>query len=123
MRDQSLGQRIHRHLDKGLEVIANHDPQSAPLFLFYSFHIVHAPYEVPQAWFDRFDFISPTDKHSAGCGYAGGCRQIYHAMVAYMDSTLGNLTSALQAKGMWENTLMVLSADNGGPIHRGANNW
>merc|ERR1712166_507132 len=52
---------------------------------------------------------------------------------AYWDLALHNITSALQAKGMWEHTLMVVTSDNGGPVYPsteedfqhcgGANNW
>ncbi len=34
-----------------------------------------------------------------------------------MDTHIGMVVSALKAKGMWETTLLVLSADNGGPIY------
>lgn len=37
-------------------------------------------------------------------------------MVAYLDDNLANMTAMLKAKGMWENTLMVLTADNGGYV-------
>lgn len=64
--------------------------------------------------------ITPTDR-------AGNSRQIYHAMVNFADTAVGNLTRLLKAKGMYENTIMVFSADNGGPIYyngtAGANNF
>ena len=54
-------------------------------------------------------------------------RQYYSAMAHYVDGHVGQVVAALKAKGMWANTLLVLSADNGGPIYRngaaGGNNW
>ena len=35
-------------------------------------------------------------------------------MMHCLDSAIGNVTAALSAKGMWEKTLVVFSADNGG---------
>lgn len=40
-----------------------------------------------------------------------------------MDEALGNLTSAIRAAGMWDNTLMVLFGDNGGAVPDGGRNW
>jgi arylsulfatase A-like enzyme len=48
-------------------------------------------------------------------------------MVNIMDEVVGNLTQAYQAKaGMWDNTLVIFSSDNGGPVdlaENAANNW
>ena len=50
-------------------------------------------------------------------------RRVMQAMVACVDEGTGNLTAALDARGMWENTLLVWSADNGGPQYWNANNY
>ena len=34
-----------------------------------------------------------------------------------LDDNLANLTAAFKAKGMWDNTIMVLTSDNGGAVH------
>jgi arylsulfatase I/J len=51
----------------------------------------------------------------------------YHAMVNFADAAFGNVTDLLKEKGMWDNTIVVFSADNGGPIYyngsAGANNY
>ena len=38
-------------------------------------------------------------------------------MTTYWDASLGNITDTLKAKGMWENLLLVLTTDNGGPAY------
>ena len=50
-------------------------------------------------------------------------RANYSGMVVSMDEALGNLTSAIRAAGMWNNTLMVLFGDNGGAVPDGGRNW
>ena len=40
-------------------------------------------------------------------------------MVGYMDEVCGNITAQLRDKGMYDNTLIVQSSDNGGPIYAG----
>ena len=93
--------------DRLLEIITNHDP-SEPLFLYYAPHIVHAPYQVPERYLKKFDFIDDE------------LRQVYHAMVKYLDDVVGELIQALKTKGLWDNTLLVVSSDNGGPVGTGA---
>ena len=38
-------------------------------------------------------------------------------MVSYMDGVVGELVHALHAKGMWGDTLMLFTSDNGGPVY------
>ena len=40
-------------------------------------------------------------------------RQIYHAMVYYIDEAIGNVTAELKSNGLWNTTLIVAHADNG----------
>ena len=93
--------------DRLLEIITSHDP-SEPLFLYYAPHIVHMPYQVPEKYLKKFDFID------------NQLRQVYHAMVNYLDDVVGELIETLKTKGLWDNMLFVVSSDNGGPVHTGA---
>ena len=101
-------------VEEVLARIAAHDP-ATPFFLFWAPHIAHAPLEVPQAYVDKFAFIPDRQ------------RQLYAAMVTYVDGMIGRVVDALKAKNMWSNLLWISSADNGGPIYNsgaaGANNW
>jgi arylsulfatase B len=45
------------------------------------------------------------------------------AMVNFVDDRLGDAIAALKARGMWDNTVVAVAADNGGPISGGANNF
>ena len=97
-----------------LAVIAAHDA-STPLYLFWAPHNIHAPLQVPQAFLDKFSFIGDEN------------RRFYAAMVNFVDTQIGRVVDALKAKNMWQNTLWMSSADNGGPIYNngsaGANNF
>jgi arylsulfatase A-like enzyme len=45
-------------------------------------------------------------------------RSWYAAMTSYWDASLGNITDAIKTKpGMWNNTLLVFTTDNGGPAY------
>ena len=86
---------------------------SAPLFLFWAPHAPHDPYQVPQAYLDKFAHIDQTE------------RQFYAAMVSLLDDNVGRVVAMLQAAGRWDNTLLVASSDNWGPLGDGfgGNNW
>mmetsp|Transcript_1282 Transcript_1282/g.3170 ORF Transcript_1282/g.3170 Transcript_1282/m.3170 type:complete len:578 (-) Transcript_1282:251-1984(-) len=90
---------LFRH--RMLSILYQHN-QSRPLFLNYDSKLTHYPLQAPQAYQDRLAFIP--DDH----------RRIYHAMVAYLDDQLANVTGTMRRLGMWENTLMIFTSDNGG---------
>ena len=88
-----------------------------PFFLYYAFHT---------------SCVSPGDKlqpdaefYARFAGIKDPDRRANVAMVALMDEVTGNITSALHETGMWNNTLLLWSSDNGGAVHKGggANVW
>ena len=48
-------------------------------------------------------------------------------MVGFLDDAVGEIVAALEARELWNNTLFVMSSDNGGPVYfngtSGANNY
>lgn len=98
-------------LDRVQDAIKNRN-LSKPWFIFWAPHIVHAPLQVPADTLGKFDFIDDD------------LRQSYHAMVNWIDGAIGNVTHMLKEAGTWDNTVLILHSDNGGPIYKGggANN-
>jgi arylsulfatase B len=118
------------------EIIANHSSNSndninevdEPLFLLYAPHVAHCPLQVPEAYLDKFDFMTNDSEYCQAQTEnilpkkdtqpkTFSCRKQYHAMVNLLDDILGQLVEQLKAQDMWENTLLVFTSDNGGPIH------
>ena len=91
------------------DIIKQHDT-SKPFFLYLPLHNVHAPFEAPQEWIDLYPEGSTCD-----------FRRTYQAMVSVADNVTGTVVQLLKERGMWDNTLMVLSADNGGAPCAGSN--
>ncbi|XP_072036039.1 arylsulfatase B-like [Amphiura filiformis] len=98
-----LTQRVQAILEK-------HD-QNTPLFLYLPYQAVHGPLQVPEFYSNQYKFIN--DKN----------RRVYAGMVTCMDEGVGNITQTLKNLGMWEDTIMIFSTDNGGEVSAGGNNW
>lgn len=98
---------FHQHVQTAIQ---QHD-LSKPLFIFWASHTVHTPLQVPADHYARFVNATPNDKFDA--------RARYLAMVSWLDDAVGQTVALLRARGMWDNTLMVFSSDNGGPVYFG----
>jgi arylsulfatase B len=89
--------------ERVLATINAADP-SVPLFLVWTPHSVHEPYEVPTAYLEKFSAIDVP------------VRRYYSAMTNFIDDRVGEVVAALKARGLWDNLLLVMSSDNGGPL-------
>lgn len=97
-----------------LDAIQTHN-LGQPLFIFWATHVVHGPLQVPKIFLDLYNHVDDWR------------RRRYLAMTRFLDSAVERVTKMLKTRGMWDNTLIVFSADNGGPIYArgdaGASNY
>ena len=82
---------------RAVAVVHAHDPE-VPLFLYLAYQAVHAPSEVPESYKDAYNGIIE-DEH----------RRTFAGMLSCADEGIGNVTTALDAKGMLEHTLLIFS--------------
>jgi arylsulfatase A-like enzyme len=112
---------------EAVERISHHKSThgDSPMFMYLAYANCHCPLQVPESYEDK----SIDTK----------LRRIYHGMANALDEGIGNITIALRAAGMWEDTWIFFTSDNGGPTHdpasgchnedpnqpglTGANNW
>ena len=91
------------------KILTEHNP-SDPFFLYLPLHNVHAPLQAP----DEFLNLYPLNSTCSD-------RRTIQAMVSVADNVTGFVVKLLKDKGMWDNTLLVVSADNGGAPCEGSN--
>jgi arylsulfatase len=92
-----------------------------PFFMYWATPIPHAPIQAPQRWVDYYIKKFGDEKPYIGNkGYfphrnphAG-----YAAMISYLDEQVGLLVKQLKDLGIYENTLIIFTSDNG-PTYNG----
>lgn len=89
--------------DRMRSILEQHD-KDTPLFLNYNSKIAHYPLQAPLEYQRRFAHI------------ANDNRRMYHAMVNFLDDQLKNLTGMFKEMGLWDDTLMIFTSDNGGYV-------
>lgn len=77
--------------------------QDRPFFLQLAYNAVHSPMQGADAWMEKFKDIEDIQ------------RRIFAAMLANMDSSVGEVMQKLRTCGLEENTLVIFLSDNGGP--------
>ena len=79
-------------------------PHPAPFFLFLHYWDTHTPYHCPRGFLpDRTDLKDPRSLLTAR----------YSGAVRYVDLHLGRLFAKLKEQNLWNNTLLVVTADHG----------
>jgi len=75
---------------------------SNPFFIYMSFQTIHEPIEAPPKSYSTCDPIT------------NSMRKIYCNKMVYLDETIGKFVDTLKQNGLYENTLIALTTDNGG---------
>jgi arylsulfatase A-like enzyme len=76
--------------------------QKEPWFLYLSFNAVHGPMDAAPRYLEQFPNLS-------------GGRKTYATMLTAMDDAIGAVLARLRESKLEENTLILFTADNGGP--------
>ncbi len=87
--------------NEAVKLIEAHDPKK-PFFLYFASMAPHAPYQVPKEYSDRYASIKDEK------------RRTYGGMISALDDQIGRVVTALDKKGMRENTIILFASDNGG---------
>ncbi|XP_066285655.1 arylsulfatase B-like isoform X2 [Branchiostoma lanceolatum] len=106
--DQNGTYSTHLYTNRSLEIIHRHK-MNKPMFLYLPFQAVHAPLEAPEEYINQYNHIKSNNM------------AIYAAVATAMDEAVGNITRALKESGLWENSVLFFSTDNG--ASKSGSNW
>lgn len=98
------------------------DGSEDPFFFYWASPIPHVALQAPQRWVDYYvDKFGDEEPYTGDKGYfpSRHPRATYAAMISYLDERVGELVSTLKEEGLYENTLIIFSSDNGPTFNGG----
>lgn len=87
-----------------------------PFFMYYASPLPHLPLQVPQEYVDKYVKLFGDEKPYDGKkGYFPHRypKAAYAGMISYLDDQVGEIVAKLKELGLYDNTLIVFSSDNG----------
>lgn len=100
-----------------------HENKKQPFLLMWTTLVPHVPLQAPKKWVDYYVNKFGDEKPYVGnSGYFPSRypRATYAAMISYFDEQIGLLVSQLKELGIYENTLIIFTSDNGPSFSGGA---
>jgi arylsulfatase A-like enzyme len=91
-----------------------------PFFLYFASPVPHVSLQVPDDSLKAYEGAFDETPYTGGRGYVPHRtpRAAYAAMISRLDRDVGRLVAALKRLGLYENTLIIFSSDNG-PTYAG----
>ncbi|MBC9868125.1 MAG: sulfatase-like hydrolase/transferase [Opitutae bacterium] len=96
-----------------VDYIGQASKMAQPFFLYLAYNAPHSPIQPPQEWVDRVMKREP--------GIAEKRAKLV-ALVEHMDAGIGEVVQALKDNGIYRNTVIIFSSDNGGSLRFGSDN-
>jgi arylsulfatase A-like enzyme len=112
-KDQTGTYSMDFYMNEAARILEGHDPEE-PLFLYFAHQQTHLPLQAP-----------PEAEYSRYCASVNGSlplgekRHTFCTMMARLDAAIGDFVKMLKAKGIWEDTILWVTSDNGGMTHWG----
>ncbi len=92
------------------------DHKDRPFFLYYASPLPHLPLQVPQEYTEKYvALFGDEGPYVGGNGYFPNRypKATYAGMISYLDDQVGEIVQKLKDLGLYENTLIVFTSDNG----------
>ncbi|MBY5957644.1 arylsulfatase [Membranicola marinus] len=94
-----------------------------PFFLYYASPIPHVPLQVPPEWYMKYvNKFGDEEPYLGDQGYFPHRypRAAYAGMISYLDQQVGELIDKLKEEGLYDNTLIIFTSDNGPTFNGGS---
>ena len=94
-----------------------------PFFLYYATPLTHVPLQVPEPYVNYYvEKFGDEEPYVGDNGYFPNRypRAAYAGMVSYLDDQVGEIVERLKELGIYENTIVMFSSDNGPHMEGGA---
>jgi arylsulfatase len=96
--------------------------KDTPFFLAWTTPLPHVPLQAPERWVKQYvKEFGDEDSYLGDKGYFP-CRYphaTYAAMISYWDEQIGGLIEKLKKLGLYENTIIIFTSDNGPSFNGG----
>merc|ERR1719361_45355 len=92
----------------------------SPFYMYAALQSMHVPFPVIPEFEEQ---CSKRTSQNTGSKQWINERTLYCELIFLTDRIVGNIVDALKLQGLWDNTLIVFTADNGGETTRGASNY
>lgn len=89
--------------DKCVNYIDEHKKEQ--FFLYAAFTAPHSPFQAPKEIYDKLSHIKDHN------------RRVYYSMILSLDQAVGQIVKKLKEEGLYENTIIFFSSDNGGATY------
>ena len=91
-------------------------------FLYYASPLPHVPLQAPKRWVEYYQKKFGPEKPYIGKSYFPNPtpRATYAAMISYLDEQVGDIVAKLEDLGLYQNTLIIFTSDNGPTYSGGA---
>ena len=99
------------------------DNKEKPFFLYWATPIPHVALQAPNNWLEFYKKkFGEEETYLGEMGYFPhkNPHAAYAAMVSYLDENIGKLVKQLKDEGIYENTLIIFTSDNGPSYAGGA---
>jgi len=91
---------------KSVDIIESHNSSSGPLFLYVAFQSAHGPIsKPPQEYLDLYRNIRISPHHLNRA-----------ATITALDAGIGRIVKSLKSTGLYKNSIILFSTDNGGSV-------